>query len=121
MAVSLALLTFALAADVEFPKVLDERLQLQLVAAEPDVRTPTGIAVDDKGRVLVIESHTHFRPQGYQGPPADRILLLSDFDPASGKARKISTFFEGTTYTMNLQFAPDGSLYVATRMEIFRL
>lgn len=122
MAASLWLLAaLALGADVEFPQVLDERLQLQLVAAEPDVRTPTGIAVDGQGRVLVIESHTHFRPEGYQGPPADRILLLSDFDPATGKARKISTFFEGTKHTMNMAFAADGSLYVATRMEIFRL
>jgi len=122
MSASLWILSAALlGADVEFPKVLDDRLQLQLVAAEPDVRTPTGIAVDDKGRVLVVESHTHFRPPGYQGPAADRILLLDDFDPATGQARKISTFFEGTTHTMNLQFAADGSLYVATRMEIFRL
>ena len=113
--------SLVLGADVELPQVLDERLQLQLVAAEPEVRTPTGIAVDEKGRVLVIESHTHFRPEGYQGPPADRILLLEDFDPASGKARKISTFFEGSKHTMNLAIAADGSIYVATRMEIFRL
>ena len=111
MSATLLFLSAALlGADIEFPKVLDERLQLKLVAAEPEVRTPTGIAVDDKGRVLVVESHTHFRPQGYQGPPADRILLLEDFDPTTGKARKISTFFEGTTHTMNLQFAADGSL-----------
>ena len=84
------------------PRVLDDRLQLQLVAAEPDVVTPTGLAVDHKGRVLVIESHTHFRPEGYKGPAADRILLMDDFDPATGKARKISVFFEGTKHTMNL-------------------
>ncbi len=122
MPVTLLLATMlALGAEVEFPKVLDERLQLQLVAAEPVVRTPTGIAVDDKGRVLVIESHTHFRPPLYDGPPTDRILLLDDFDPASGRARKISTFFEGSTHTMNLAIAADGSIYVATRMQIFRL
>jgi putative membrane-bound dehydrogenase-like protein len=109
------------AAEVEFPKVLDDRLQLQLVAAEPEVVTPTGIAVDDQGRVLVIESHTHFRPEGYQGPPADRILLLDDFDPLTGKARRSRVFFEGTTHTMNLAVYHDGSIYVATRMEVFRL
>ena len=32
----------------------------------PTCVTPTGIAVDDQGRVLVIESHTHFRPDGLQ-------------------------------------------------------
>jgi putative membrane-bound dehydrogenase-like protein len=120
---ALLLVNFALAAvaEIDFPKVLDDRLQLQLVAAEPDVVTPTGIAVDAQGRVLVIESHTHFRPKDYQGPPADRILLLDDFDPVTGKARQISVFFEGTTHTMNLAVFHDGSIYVATRMEIFRL
>ncbi|MEX2175025.1 MAG: PVC-type heme-binding CxxCH protein [Pirellulaceae bacterium] len=109
------------AADIAQPQVLDDRLQLQLVAAEPDVVTPTGLAVDDQGRVLVIESHTHFRPPGYEGPQHDRILRLEDFDPASGKARKRSIFFEGTTYTMSLAVYHDGSIYVATRNEIFRL
>jgi hypothetical protein len=62
-----------LSADRQLPQVLDDRLQLQLVAEHPDVRTPTGIAVDEKGRVLVIESHTHFPPPNYDGPKADRI------------------------------------------------
>jgi putative membrane-bound dehydrogenase-like protein len=114
-------LSIALAAEVVPPQVLDDRLQVQLVAAEPDVVTPTGLAVDARGRVLVIESHTHFRPDGYKGPEHDRILLLEDFDPATGKARKISVFFEGTKYTMNLAVYHDGSIYVATRSEIFRL
>ncbi len=110
-----------LAADITPPKVLDNRLQLQLVAAEPDVVTPTGLAVDERGRVLVIESHTHFPPEGYKGPKHDRILLMDDFDPATGKARKIGVFFEGTTHTMNLAVYYDGSIYVATRAEVFRL
>jgi len=110
-----------LAADITPPNVLDDRLQIQLVAAEPDVVTPTGLAVDERGHVLVIESHTHFPLDGYKGPKHDRILLLDDFDPATGKARKISVFFEGTTHTMNLAVYHDGSIYVATRAEIFRL
>lgn len=110
-----------LGTEAPVPQVLDDRLQIQLVAEHPDVRTPTGIAVDEQGRVLVIESHTHFPPENYDGPKTDRILLLEDFDPATGKARKISTFFEGTTHTMNLAIYHDGSIYVATRMEIFRL
>ncbi len=115
------LLLLVLSADITPPQVLDDRLQLQLVAADPDVVTPTGLAVDDRGRVLVIESHTHFPPDGYKGPKHDRILLMDDFDPATGKARKISVFFEGTTHTMNLAVYYDGSIYVATRSEVFRL
>ncbi|MCI0357800.1 MAG: c-type cytochrome [Planctomycetaceae bacterium] len=117
----LLIVVSTLAADITPPAVLDDRLQVQLIAAEPDVVTPTGLAVDDQGRVLVIESHTHFRPEGYKGPMHDRILLMDDFDPATGKARKISVFFEGTTHTMNLAVYYDGSIYVATRAEVFRL
>jgi putative membrane-bound dehydrogenase-like protein len=108
------------AAEVQMPRVLDDRLQLELVAAEPDIVTPTGIAVDQRGRVLVIESHTHFRPDDYQGPPADRIRSFEDRD-GDGKYESIGTFFEGTTATMSLAEYHDGSFYVATRSEVFRL
>jgi putative membrane-bound dehydrogenase-like protein len=124
---SVCLFLCVLAADpaaqkpaVEMPLVLDERLQLQLVAAEPEIVTPTGIAVDEQGRVLVIESNTHFPPPDYTRAPHDRILLMQDFGP-DGRARKTSVFFEGSKHTMNLAIHPDGSLYVATRAEIFRL
>jgi putative membrane-bound dehydrogenase-like protein len=105
---------------IAIPKVVDPRLKIELFAADPDVATPTGIAVDARGRVLVVESHTHFRPPGYEGPPADRIRMFEDTD-GDGKADRITTFFEGTTWTMNLGIHPDGSVYVATRGEIFRL
>ena len=118
---ALTTMLLLLAADpTDLPKVHDDRLQLQLVADSPDVRTPTGIGVDEKGRVLVIESHTHFPPEKYDGPKHDRILLMQDFGE-DGKARKISTFFEGTRHTMSLAIYRDASVYVATRAEIFRL
>jgi putative membrane-bound dehydrogenase-like protein len=120
LAVSLATSLASAASQADPPKPNDARLAFDLFAAEPDVVTPTGIAVDAKGRVFCIESHTHFRPEGYDGPPADRIRIYEDTD-RDGRADKIGTFFEGTRYTMSLAFAPDGSLVVATRWEIFRL
>jgi putative membrane-bound dehydrogenase-like protein len=117
---ALALSVPAQADAIGRPKAVDPRLKIELFAAEPDIVTPIGIAVDAKGRVLAVESHTHFRPAGYQGPPADRIRMFEDAD-GDGRAERISTFFEGTTWTMNLGLHPDGSLYVATRGEIFRL
>ncbi|MGD9722313.1 MAG: PVC-type heme-binding CxxCH protein [Pirellulales bacterium] len=105
---------------VAYPQVLDPRLKIELLAAEPDIVTPTGLAVDAKGRVLVVESHTHFRPPDYQGPAADRIRILEDADH-DGRAERVGTFYEGTTYTMNVCVHTDGSVYVATRNEIFRL
>lgn len=108
------------APPADTPHTTDERLLIELFAAEPDLVTPTGIAVDDHGRVLVIESHTHFRPDDYQGPPADRIRVFEDTD-GDGRADRISTFFEGTRFTMNLAVYRDGTVYVATRNELFRL
>ncbi|HKD38499.1 MAG TPA: hypothetical protein VKB78_16915, partial [Pirellulales bacterium] len=102
------------------PQVTDKRLKIELFAEAPQIVTPIGVAVDQKGRVYVVESHTHERPAGYQGPKADRIRVFED-TKAAGKADKITTFFEGTESTMCLAFDRQGALYVSTRMEIFRL
>jgi len=102
------------------PRSLDPRLVFEQVAREPQIVTPTGLAVDARGRVLVIESHTHFRPKDYAGPPADRIRLFEDAD-GDGRSERVSTFFEGTKLTMSLAFARDGSLFVATRSALYRL
>ena len=110
----------AIIASDNMPVVSDKRLKLELFAESPDIVTPTGVAVDAKGRVLCIESHTHFRPKNYEGPSADRIRMFEDTD-SDGHADRVTTFFEGTQATMNLAIYHDGSVYVATRNEIFRL
>jgi putative membrane-bound dehydrogenase-like protein len=103
------------------PRSLDPRLEIVPFAASPDIVHPIACDFDKKGRLLVVESHTHFRPKDYKGPPADRIRILED-TTGSGKADKITTFWEGSKFTMGLKVHPfDGSVYVATRNEIFRL
>jgi putative membrane-bound dehydrogenase-like protein len=102
------------------PTVTDDRLVLELVAREPDIVTPTGLAVDERGRVWVIENHTHQRPPRYQGPTSDRVRIFSDFD-AAGRARKSSTFADGFTNAMSLALRDDGVVYLATRSDIYRL
>ncbi len=102
------------------PRSLDSRLVLERIAAEPEIVTPTGITVDGRGRVMVIESHTHFRPKNYQGPPADRIRVFEDRD-RDGTPECTGTFFEGTRMTMSLAAARDGSLFVATRNALYHL
>lgn len=97
---------------------------IELFAESPQVRTPTGIEVDRRGRVYCIESHTHFRPENYAGPEHDRIQVYEDTDH-DGRADRITTFHEGFTHGMDLAFASapgnDGALYLATRSEILRL
>ena len=51
------------------PRALDDRLEVVCFAKNPDIVHPVGLAVDRRGRVLVIESHTHFRPEGYPDRP----------------------------------------------------
>jgi putative membrane-bound dehydrogenase-like protein len=102
------------------PKASDPRLVVERFAAAPDIVHPISIAFDSRGRLLVIESHTHFRPQNYQGPKHDRIRVLEDTD-GDGKADRITTFFEGTQATMDIAAHPDGSIYLATRNEVLRL
>ncbi|HVU86105.1 MAG TPA: PVC-type heme-binding CxxCH protein [Pirellulales bacterium] len=102
------------------PRSLDPRVVIEEFAAQPDIVTPTGLAVDEQGRVLVAECHTHFRPPDYAGPPADRIRMLVDTDN-DGRADRVTNFYEGGTATMNLAVYEDGSVFVATRMDIHRL
>jgi putative membrane-bound dehydrogenase-like protein len=101
-------------------QVLDARMRLELFAEGPDIVTPIGATFDNKGRLLVIESHTHQRPSNYKGPDKDRIRLVEDTD-GDGRADKFRTFFAGTEFTMSLRCGADGWVYVATRMKIFRI
>ena len=117
--VGLALLVPGIAAAAA-PVCVDERLVIELVAKEPDIVTPTGLAVDEQGRIWVIENQTHQRPPGYKGPPTDRIRVFSDFD-ADGKAKKITTFAEGFKNSMAIRFGKDGIVYFATRSEVYLL
>src|SRR5438270_148645 len=112
--------TLRAAGNKNAPQIADPRLQIDLFAAAPDIVHPIGIAFDQRGRLLVIESHTHFRPQNYEGPKHDRVRIVEDTD-GDGKADRFTTFFEGTQATMDMAVHPDGSVYLATRNEILRL
>lgn len=117
---SLLLVSEQLPSQEPIPRSVDPNIKISLFASEPTIVTPTGIAVDRNGRVFCIESHTHFRPQDYKGPKTDRIRIYDDTS-GDGSSDRITTFYEGSTATMNMAFAPDGSLYVATRSSIFCL
>jgi putative membrane-bound dehydrogenase-like protein len=106
--------------SADAPRAADPRLEVVCFARSPDIRHPISLDFDGQGRLLVIESHTHFRPQQYDGPKHDRIRVIEDTD-GDGRADRYSTFFEGTDFTMDLAVHPDGSVYVATRDRILRL
>ncbi|MFC1757263.1 PVC-type heme-binding CxxCH protein [Planctomycetota bacterium] len=109
------------------PRVFLPGYTIELVAQDPQIVTPVGITFDQSGRLLVIESHTHHRPEDYDGPKGDRILAFALSDPAGDTVntaaivKSVVTYYQGTTHTMSLATATDGSIFVATRREIFRL
>ncbi len=102
------------------PTVADDRLVIEEVARQPDIVTPTGLAVDEQGRLWVVENHTHQRPVDYKGPDSDRIRVFSDPD-AEGHFRKIVTFADGFKNSMSIALGRDGVVYLATRSDIWQL
>lgn len=64
--------------------------EIQLVAADPDIRKPINIAFDAAGRLWVTESIEYPFP-AKEGEGRDTVKVLEDFGP-DGRARKITTF-----------------------------
>ncbi len=116
----LVAIMFAPGLLAELPKLVTPGGTIELVASDPDLRTPTAIAVDPKGRVWVLENNTHFRPKKYDAPPTDRVLILDDFAP-DGRARKITTYADGFSDGMGLLLLPGGDVLVSTRAATLRL
>lgn len=92
-------------AEIPLPRAVDPRLKIELVAAEPAIVTPTGIDVDHAGRVWVIESNTHFPPEGYDRHPSDRVWVLEDTD-GDRKTHRRTLFADGFTHAMSVAVKP---------------
>ena len=102
------------------PQVLVDGWELQLVAADPVLVTPTGCCVGPDGSLYVIECNTHFPPDDYQRSAVDRILRFTDED-GDGTVETPHVFYEGSTQTMNVIALPDGALVLATRSSVTRI
>jgi putative membrane-bound dehydrogenase-like protein len=101
-------------AEIAMPKVNDPELRLQLFAAEPNIVTPTGIAIDPRHRVFVIECHTHFPKKDYPGPKTDRVKMFLDSDN-DGDFDTVKVFAEGFHSSMSLALSPKEELYLVHR------
>src|SRR5262245_61942727 len=77
-------------ADERKQFTLPEGFEVQLVASEPDIQKPMQMAFDAKGRLWVTTSY-HY-PFAAAEKPTDKLFVLSDFDPATGKAKKVQVF-----------------------------
>lgn len=106
-------------AIVESPQVLVEGAEIELLASEPDIMTPTGVQVDDQNRIWVIENHTHVRQDDYPGPKVDRILVFSGYLNGA-KEKEITEFATDFTDGMSLSFGPKGNVLITTRASIIQ-
>src|SRR5436189_5682978 len=64
--------------------------EVQLVAAEPDVRKPININFDDRGRLWVTESVEH--PFAAQADPGRDVMGIVQLHGDDGRANTMSTF-----------------------------
>jgi hypothetical protein len=117
---TLVLFGVPLAGFAAEPCTLLDGCRLELLAREPDIVTPIGVAFDRRGRLLVVESHTHQRPEDYTGPLGDRLRMFDDSD-GDGRLDHWSTFAEGFHHAMNVAVRPDGGVYLVARGEVHLL
>ncbi len=79
--------------------------EIQLVAADPDIRKPINIAFDAAGRLWVTETIEYpFAAKDGQG--RDAVKILEDFGP-DGRARKITTFADKLNIPIGIQPTAD--------------
>ena len=90
-------------------------VRMTLLAEHPALVTPTGIDVDRQGNIWLIACHTHFRPDGYDGPEHDEVLV---FNKDGGQRR---VFYNKTDATMHVKLGDDGWVYLAERDRILRV
>ncbi len=79
---------------------------VQLVASEPDIQKPMQMAWDAKGRLWVTTSY-HYPFAATDGKPSDKVFVLSDFDPNTGKAKTVRTFTADLNIPIGILPLPD--------------
>ena len=91
---------------------LPKGFEIQLIAAEPDIRKPMQMAFDTKGRLWVTTSH-HYPWAAEAGKGTDRLYVLSDFDE-TGKAKTIKIFDEKLNIPIGVLPLGDGKSVIVS-------
>lgn len=87
---------------------LPDGFEARLVASEPEISKPMNLAWDDRGRLWVTDTLEYPYPAKPGTKPRDTLRILSDFDPVTGKARKVETFADGLNIPIGLLPLPSG-------------
>ncbi len=91
-----------------------EGFTVELVAAEPDVVNPVGMAIDERGRFWVTESFEY--PRREPGPGRDRVKILEDTN-GDGQVDKVTVFAEGLNIPSGIAVG-HGGVWVANAPDI---
>ena len=104
----------------EKPRVNIEGAEITLLVQDPDIVTPTGIAVDRDDRIWVIENHTHVRQDDYPGPEVDRVLIFEGYLDSNPGNKRVIEYATGFTDGMSLTLKENGQVLIATRASIIQ-
>ncbi len=76
--------------------------EIQLIAAEPELRKPMNMAFDAAGRLWVTESREYPFAAKPSEPARDSVRVFSEFDAQTGRAGKMEIFAEGLNIPIGL-------------------
>lgn len=94
------------AEDAAAAMIVPEGFRVIASAAEPDVRQPIAMALDDRGRVWVAEAYEYpIRGQGESG--RDRILIFED-TTGDGRLDSRKIFYEGLNLVSGIEVGHGG-------------
>jgi putative membrane-bound dehydrogenase-like protein len=89
------------AADAVRQMSLTEGFRTRVIAAEPDLTQPIAMAIDERGRLWVVEAHS-YPVREPEGEGKDRILIFADEDgDGSYESRKV--FREGLNLVSGIE------------------
>ncbi len=100
--------------------VLPEGFQIELVASEPDLINPLGMALDERGRIYVSESHTYRydKKESPVSPPSNPIVRLDPLPDGSGFRRTpVANGFEDPVMSLLVR---DGRLWCTNNDRLLR-
>lgn len=102
-------------------RIADDELVIDLIAEQPTIVTPIGLAIDQNDDLLVLESHTHSPPSAYSGPAFDRIKKGIDKDQ-DGIPEDWLIFADSIEDGMNLSLDQHDAVYLAYKngVDVYR-
>lgn len=80
---------------------VQDGFQVELIAAEPDVKQPIAFCFDERGRMWVVEAFSYPNRQP-EGQGKDRIIILEDSD-GDGRFETKKTFCEGLNLVSGIE------------------